>query len=89
MSIFRSKDCDIIVSQKHVADHHCHIEINKNGEVNDFVLISNWFQPVEYKASVDEKINVTQRLKFVLGKVENIVGKGENAVYQSAGNSLG
>ena len=26
--------------------------------------------------------NVTKKLKFVLGKVENIVGKGENAGYQ-------
>ena len=25
------------------------------------------------------KINVTEKLKFVLGKMENIVGKGENA----------
>ena len=28
------------------------------------------------------KLNVTQRLKFVIGKVENIVGKGENYGYQ-------
>ena len=27
----------------------------------------------------DDKINVTEKLKFVLGKVENIVGKVENA----------
>ena len=53
------------------------------------LFLSTGFQPVEYKASADEKINVTQRLKFVLGRVENIVGKGENAGYQSAGNSLG
>ena len=26
--------------------------------------------------------DVTQNLKFVLGRVENIVGKGENADYQ-------
>ena len=31
------------------------------------------------KASADDKLNVTQKLKFALGKVENIVGKGENA----------
>ena len=34
------------------------------------------------KAFADNKIIVTQKLKFVLGKVENIVGKGENAGYQ-------
>ena len=31
------------------------------------------------KAFADDKINVTEKLKFVLGRVENIVGKGENA----------
>ena len=31
------------------------------------------------KALADDKSSVTQNLKFVLGTVENIVGKGENA----------
>ena len=31
------------------------------------------------KAFADDKKNVTEKLKFVLGQVENIVGKGENA----------
>ena len=31
------------------------------------------------KAFADDKIKVTEKLKFVLGKVENTVGKGENA----------
>ena len=30
-------------------------------------------------AFADGKINVTEKLKFILGRVENIVGKGENA----------
>ena len=30
----------------------------------------------------DKKKNVTQKLKFAMGRVQNIVGKGENAVYQ-------
>ena len=34
------------------------------------------------KAFADDKINVTQTLKFVLGRKEKIVGKGENAAYQ-------
>ena len=34
------------------------------------------------KALADDKINVVQKLKFVEGRVENIVGKGENAGYQ-------
>ena len=34
------------------------------------------------KAFADNKINVTEKLKFVLDVVENIMGKGENAGYQ-------
>ena len=34
------------------------------------------------KAFADDKINVTEKLKSVLERVENIVGKGENAGYQ-------
>ena len=34
------------------------------------------------KAFADEKINVTKELKFVSGKEENMVRKGENAGYQ-------
>ena len=43
---------------------------------NDKIL--DWSK---FKAPADDKINVTQNLKFVLGKVENILGKGENAGY--------
>ena len=34
------------------------------------------------KAFADDKIDVTEILKFVSRRVENIVGKGENAGYQ-------
>ena len=34
------------------------------------------------KAFTDDKKKVTEKFKFVLGRVENIVGKGENAGYQ-------
>ena len=37
---------------------------------------------LKLKAFADDKLNVTQKLKFAFGKVENIMGKGENAVYQ-------
>ena len=52
---------------------------------------NNWFNPLpnnkildlsKLKAFADDRINVTQKLKFALGRVENIVGKGENACYQ-------
>ena len=31
------------------------------------------------KAFADDKINVTEKIRFVLGMVENILGKGEKA----------
>ena len=34
------------------------------------------------KAFADDIINVNKNLKFVLGRIENIVGKGENDGYQ-------
>ena len=36
---------------------------------------------LKLKAFADDKINVNQKLKFVLGRVENIVGKGENTAF--------
>ena len=37
------------------------------------------WQIFRLKAFADDKINETEKLKFVLGTGENIVGKGENA----------
>ena len=37
--------------------------------------------PIKFKAFADDKINVTEKFKFVLERVQNIVGKGENAGY--------
>ena len=48
-----------------------------NSLPNDKIL--NWSK---LKAFADDKISVTEKLKLVLGRVENIVGKGENAGYQ-------
>ena len=36
------------------------------------------------EAYADDKINVTENMKFVLERVENIMGKGENAGFQKA-----
>ena len=36
----------------------------------------------ELEELADNKINVTKKLKFASRRVENIVGKGENAGYQ-------
>ena len=45
-----------------------------NSFPNDKIL--DWSK---LKAFADDKINVTEKLKFLLQRVENIVGKGENA----------
>ena len=37
--------------------------------------------PSSKRFFVSDKISVTEKLKIVLGRVENIVGKGENAGY--------
>ena len=37
---------------------------------------------LKLKAFADDKLNVAQKLKFALGRVENMMGKGENAGYQ-------
>ena len=42
-------------------------------------MILDWSR---LKAFADDKINVTEQLKCVLGRVENIMGRGENAGYQ-------
>ena len=34
------------------------------------------------KAFADGKLNMTKKRKFLFGRIENIVGKGENAGYQ-------
>ena len=34
------------------------------------------------EAFADDSFNVYQNFKFTLGRVENIIGKGENAGYQ-------
>ena len=42
----------------------------------------SFFDWSKLKELADNKINGTEKLKFVLGRAENIVGKGENAGYQ-------
>ena len=43
---------------------------------------NNYLDRSKLKALADNKINYTEKLKFVLGRVENIMEKGENAGYQ-------
>ena len=48
-----------------------------NSILNDKIL--DWSK---LKAFADDIRNVTEKLNFDLGRIENIVGKGENAGYQ-------
>ena len=48
-----------------------------NSLPNDKIL--DWSQ---LKAFADDKLNLAEKFEYVLGRVENIVGKGENAGYQ-------
>ena len=48
-----------------------------NSLPNDKIL--DWSK---LKAFADKKVNVNQKSKFAFGRLENFVGKGENAGYQ-------
>ena len=52
-------------------------EVIVNSLPNDKIL--DWSK---LKALADDNINLAEKLKFVLERVENIAGKGENAGYQ-------
>ena len=69
----------------------------ENAGYQHFLLFPQCFQQPYYTGSLpndkfldwaklkvfaDDKINMTEKLKLVLGWAENIVGKGENAGYQ-------
>ena len=58
---------------KHIAMDHRRLNYR------DSTVFSGWSK---LKAFANDKINVEEKLKYVFGRVENIVGKGENAGYQ-------
>ena len=43
--------------------------------------IAKIFNLSKFKALAEDKINVTQKLKFYFGRIDNILEKGENAGY--------
>ena len=51
------------------------------GTVFNFSPMDKILDLSKLKAFADDKKNVTEKLKFVLGRVENTVGKRENAGY--------
>ena len=44
--------------------------------------IDKFLDRSKLKAFAEDKLNLAEKLKFVFGRVENIVGKGQNAGYQ-------
>ena len=56
--------------------------ILKYGERINSLPNDKYLDRSKSKAFADDKINVTEKLKFGPEKVENIVGKEENAGYQ-------
>ena len=42
---------------------------------------TNFLNRSKLKAFADDKMNMPRNFKYILGRVENIVGKGENAGY--------
>ena len=51
-------------------------------KLNSFTTNHKTLDWCKMKAFADDKLNVTQMTKFILDRVENIVGKEENAGYQ-------
>ena len=54
-----------------------HSRIRINSLPNDTIL-----DVTKLKAFADDKINIAQMMVSVFDRIENIVGKGENAGYQ-------
>ena len=59
-----------------LADDKMNVTQGINPSPNDTILHKS-----KLKALAKDKINVTQNSNFVLGRKENILGKGENAGY--------
>ena len=75
-----------MINQSTIGEHTVYSNNSQtfhNSSPNDKIL--DWSK---LKAFADDKINLTEKLKFVLGTAENIVGKGENAVVWEIVNSL-
>ena len=72
LRVVKSHDCVVKSNNK-----CCFLYIPWPFLSNDKIL--DWSK---LKAIADDKINVTEKIKFVLRRVENIVEKGENAGYQ-------
>ena len=79
-----SRKCSKNFNQREISHRHHEVELwffhNAlciNPLPNDKIL--DWSK---FKVFADVKINVNQKLKFTMGRVEHIAGKGENAGYQ-------
>ena len=52
------------------------------GYINSLPKRKNFLDQSNLKDFADDKINVIYKINFLMGIVENMVGKGENAGYQ-------
>ena len=68
---------NVVLCGNGLTSHQSETVNNFNSLSNDKLL--DWSK---LKSLMDNKINVTEKSKFVFGQVENIMGKGENAGYQ-------
>ena len=56
---------------------------NVEGGVKQYVaLYQTTITPVQFQVFADDKINGTNKIKFVVERIENMVGKGKNAGHQ-------
>ena len=62
--------------------HHFHLIRNCSLPNKIWSLSNKILDLSKLEAFADDKINVTRKLKIVLGRTENNVGKGENTGYQ-------
>ena len=82
LSTLAHKNCNICDSWKLLSANAFNLDKNlSSGRVN-FYQSDRFLDWSKLKAFADDKIKLADILKFVLGSVESIVGKGENAGYQ-------
>ena len=72
LSLCLSQSLSLSLNHSHIAVVMCVLTLNFLP--NDKILDKS-----KFKESADDSLNVTENLKFVLRRVENIAGKGENA----------
>ena len=81
--IISVKNVDLIYATHEKKEVHC-FHLLAYGLISQLVQLNSWPNNISnwFKAFADDKIDGIEKLKFILGKVKNIVGKGEDAGFQ-------